>query len=67
VLLSKGRGHEEFFLPTKDGGRLPVLISVRAMDRPEGGRFAIVTLTDISKQKSTEEKLRAANRRLEEH
>jgi sigma-B regulation protein RsbU (phosphoserine phosphatase) len=62
-----GRGHGEFSLPTKDGGRLPVVMSVRAMQGPERGRFAIVTLTDISEQKSTEEKLRAANGRLEEH
>ena len=65
--LEMGRSREEFFLPTKAGGRLPVVVSVRAMRRPEGGRFAIVTLTDISEQKRTEEKLRAANARLEEH
>jgi serine phosphatase RsbU (regulator of sigma subunit) len=44
-----------------------VVVSVRAMRRPEGGRFSIVTLTDISDQKRTEEKLRAANARLEQH
>jgi PAS domain S-box-containing protein len=64
--LEVGRSREEFFLPTKGGGRLPVVVSVRAMRRPEGGRCAIVTLTDISEQKRTEEKLRAANARLEE-
>src|ERR1035438_10056286 len=63
----RGRGREEFFLPTKDGGRLPVVISVRAMTTPEGGDVAIVTLTDISEQKRTEEKLREANARLEGH
>ena len=65
--LQMGRTREEFFLPTKAGERLPVVISVRAMRRPEGGRCAIVTLTDISEQKRTERKLRAANARLEEH
>jgi sigma-B regulation protein RsbU (phosphoserine phosphatase) len=65
--LDMGRSREEFFLPTKGSGRLPVVVSVRVMRRPEGGRFAIVTLTDISEQKRTEEKLRAANARLEEH
>ena len=65
--LEIGRSREEFFLPTKGSRRLPVLVSVRVMRRPEGGRFAIVTLTDISAQKRTEEKLRAANARLEEH
>jgi hypothetical protein len=37
------------------------------MRRPEGGRFSIVTLTDIADQKRTKEKLRAANVRLEQH
>ena len=36
--IEKGRGREEFFLATKDGGRLPVVISVRAIYGPEGGR-----------------------------
>jgi sigma-B regulation protein RsbU (phosphoserine phosphatase) len=65
--LEKGRSREEFFLPTKGSRRLPVIVSVRVIRRPEGGRFAIVTLTDISEQKRTEEKLRAANARLEGH
>ena len=65
--LEMGRGREEFFLPTKAGERLPVVVSVRAMRRPEGGRCSIVTLTDISDQKRTEQKLRAANARLEEY
>lgn len=65
--LEKEWSREEFFLPTKGNGRLPVVVSVRVMRRPEGGRFAILTLTDISEQKRTEEKLRAANARLEEH
>jgi PAS domain S-box-containing protein len=63
----KGRGREEFFLATKDGGRLPAVISLRAIYGPEGGRFVIVTVADISEQKRTEERLRAANARLEEH
>src|ERR1700722_8196006 len=65
--MELGRSREEFNLPTKDGGRLPVVVSARAMRRPEGERFAIVTLTDISHQKHTEEKLRAANARLEKY
>jgi sigma-B regulation protein RsbU (phosphoserine phosphatase) len=65
--LEMGRSREEFFLPRKGNGRLPVVVSVRVMRRPEGGRFAIVTLTDISEQKRTEQKLRASNARLEEH
>ena len=64
--LEMGRSREEFVLPTKGGGRLPVVVSVRALYGPERGRFAIVTLTDISDQKRTQEKLRTANARLEE-
>jgi PAS domain S-box-containing protein len=62
-----GRAREEFFLPTKDGGRLPVVVSMRAMHGPDGGCFSVVTLTDISEQKRTEEKLRAAVAGLEKH
>jgi PAS domain S-box-containing protein len=61
----KGRGREEFFLPTKDGGRLPVIISVRSVQGPDGQQLAIITFTDISQQKRAEEKLRAANAQLE--
>ena len=63
----KGRGREAFLLPTKDGKRLPVVVSVRVMRHPGEKRFTVVTLTDISEQKHTEENLRAANVRLEEH
>ena len=62
-----GRAREEFFLPTKDGGRLPVVVSIRAMQGPDGGRFSVVTLIDISEQKRTEERLRAAIAGLEKH
>ena len=66
-ILETGRSREEFLLPTKGGGRLPVVASVRVTRRPEGGSFAVATLTDISEQKRTEDKLRAANARLAEY
>src|SRR3984885_5699262 len=62
-----GRAREEFFLPTKAGGRLPVVVSMRAMQGPDGGRFSVVTVTDISEQKRTAERLRAAIAGLEKH
>jgi sigma-B regulation protein RsbU (phosphoserine phosphatase) len=65
--LAIGRVREEFFLPTKDGGPLPVVVSMRAVHGPDGRRFSIVTLTDISEQKRTEEQLRAAIAGLEKH
>jgi phosphoserine phosphatase RsbU/P len=65
-VLQKGRDREEFVLPTKDGGRVPVVVSARSVGCPDGRRIAVITLTDISEQKSAEEKLRAANTQLEE-
>jgi PAS domain S-box-containing protein len=65
--LEMGRGRKEFLLPTKGGGRLPVVISVRAVHGYDGKRFAIATLTDISEQKRTEEEFSAANARLQEN
>ena len=60
-----GRARHEFFLPRKDGSRLPVVISARAFEGPDGRQFAIVTFTDISEQKDAETQLRAANKLLE--
>ena len=61
-----GRTREEFFLPRKNGGRLPVITSARVLKDPDGRQFAIITYTDISVQKSVEAQLRAANTQLEE-
>jgi len=60
-----GRNRYEFFAPRKDGGRVPVVISARTIEDPDGRRFAIVTFTDISEQKRAEAELRAANAQLE--
>lgn len=61
-----GRNREEFFLPRKDGSRLPVIVSARALEDPDGRQFAIITFTDISEQKTAEAQLRAANAQLED-
>jgi PAS domain S-box-containing protein len=60
-------GREAFLLPTKDGKRLPAVVSVAVMGQPGGKRFTVVTLTKLSKPKHTEEDLRAVNARLQEH
>ena len=60
-----GRGRYEFFLPTKAGGRLPIVASVRSIEDPDGRMFAIVALIDISQQKAAEQELRTANTQLE--
>jgi PAS domain S-box-containing protein len=61
-----GRGRDEFFLPRKDGTRLPVVISARRLNSPEGDQLTIATFTEISELKKTEVLLRAANQALEE-
>jgi len=61
-----GRGRHEFFLPRKDGSRLPVVINARALKNPDGHQFAIVTFTDISEQKDAEARLRTAIKLLED-
>jgi sigma-B regulation protein RsbU (phosphoserine phosphatase) len=60
-----GHNRFEFVLPLKDGKRLPVIISSRNFEDPEGMMFAVVTFTDISEQKDAEAQLRQANVQLE--
>ncbi|HXW62894.1 MAG TPA: SpoIIE family protein phosphatase [Candidatus Acidoferrales bacterium] len=61
-----GQHRFEFVVPRKDGSRLPVVITSRRFEDPEGRTFAIVTFTDISDQKRAEVLLREANVKLEE-
>jgi PAS domain S-box-containing protein len=61
-----GRTRFEFVLPQKDGSRMPVIISTRRQEDPEGRQFSIVTFIDISDQKRAELRLRDANKRLED-
>ena len=61
-----GRSRHEFFIPTKSGGRIPVVTSSRTIEDPDGRSFSIVSFTDISEQKTAEAQLRAANKLLEE-
>jgi len=61
-----GQHRFEFVLPRKDGSRLPVVITTRRFEDPDGRTFAIVTFTDISDQKRAEVLLREANVKLEE-
>lgn len=60
-----GQNRFEFVLPLKDGKRLPVIISSRNFEDPDGLQFAVVTFTDISEQKNAEAQLRQANEKLE--
>jgi PAS domain S-box-containing protein len=61
-----GQNRFEFVLPVKDGSRLPVIISSRMFEDPDGLEFIVVTFTDISEQKQSEAELRSANAKLEQ-
>src|SRR5271154_3727000 len=63
---SRGKNRFEFVLPRKDGSRMPVIISARSVEDPEGRRYSIVTFTDISDVKRAEQELRVVNKELEE-
>src|ERR1700691_613733 len=56
-------GHHrfEFVVPQKNGSRMPVMISARTLEDPDGRQFAVITFTDISDQKRAEGQLREAN------
>jgi phosphoserine phosphatase RsbU/P len=61
-----GQHRFEFVVPKKDGSRLPVVLTTRRFEDPDGQMYAIVTFTDISEQKRAEDLLRDANTKLEE-
>lgn len=63
---SAGRNRFEFVLPLADGARMPVIISARTVEDPDGRLFSIITFTDISEQKNAEALLREANSQLEQ-
>jgi len=67
MALVKGAGYDrhEFFVPRPDGTRIPVIFSSRVLEAPDGGRFTVITCTDISEQKKAEQSLRDANTQLE--
>ena len=67
MALVKGAGYDrhEFFVPRPDGTRVPVIFSSRFLEAPDGGRFVVITCTDISEQKKAEQSLRDANAQLE--
>ena len=66
MALIKGAGYDrhEFFVPRPDGTRIPVIFSSRELAAPDGGRFVVITCTDISEQKKAEQSLRDANAQL---
>ena len=60
-----GRNRFEFYLPRKNGDRIPVVVNARRVEDPDGREFSVITFTDISEQKRAENELREANKQLE--
>jgi phosphoserine phosphatase RsbU/P len=60
-----GHNRYEFAIPRKDGTRVPVIISSRSLEDPDGRQFGIVTFTDISEQKNAQAQLFEANKQLQ--
>jgi phosphoserine phosphatase RsbU/P len=60
-----GQNRSEFYLPRKDGKRIPVIFSGRVIQGPDGQDYVLLTVTDISEQKRVEEQLRESNAQLE--
>lgn len=65
--LVKGIGYDrfEFFVPRADGTRVPVILSSRELEAPEGDLISVIICTDITEQKKAEQSLRDANVQLE--
>ena len=60
-----GRGRSEFYLPRKNGERIPAIFSPRNIQGPDGQEYVLLIVTDISAQKQVEEQLRESNALLE--
>src|SRR5215469_3899420 len=60
-----GQAQFEFYLPQAGGGRMPVLVTSRQIEDFDGDLYAVITATDISEQKRSENVLREANLLLE--
>jgi serine phosphatase RsbU (regulator of sigma subunit) len=60
-----GRHRNEFYFPRKDGEKIPAIFSGRIIKGPDGKEYSLITITDISVQKSVEEQLRQSNALLE--
>jgi hypothetical protein len=61
-----GRHRHEFYLPRKDGEKIPAIFSGRIIQGPDGRDYVLLIITDISAQKRVEQQLRASNARLEQ-
>jgi PAS domain S-box-containing protein len=62
---SYGRSRIEFYLPRKNGEKIPAIFSGRLIQAPDGQEYVLLIVTDISAQKRVEEQLRESNAQLE--
>jgi PAS domain S-box-containing protein len=60
-----GRHRHEFYIPRKDGEKIPAIFSGRMIHGPDGQDYTLLLMTDISAQKRVEEQLRESNTLLE--
>jgi sigma-B regulation protein RsbU (phosphoserine phosphatase) len=60
-----GRHRSEFYLPRKDGAKIPAIFSGRVIQGPDKQEYVLLIVTDISAQKSIEEQLRESNSLLQ--
>jgi serine phosphatase RsbU (regulator of sigma subunit) len=60
-----GRHRSEFYLPRKDGGKIPAIFSGRVIQGPDKQEYVLLIVTDITAQKSIEEQLRESNSLLQ--
>jgi PAS domain S-box-containing protein len=64
--LCYGRHRYEFYLPRKDGQKIPAIFSGRMIAGPDGERYHLFVVTDITEQKRVEQQLRETNSLLED-
>jgi PAS domain S-box-containing protein len=60
-----GRHRYEFYLPRKNGEKIPAIFSGRGIQGLDGQEYDLLLITDISAQKRVEEQLRESNAQLE--
>ena len=60
-----GRHRSEFYLPRKDGTKIPAIFSGRVIQGPDKEEYVLLIVTDISAQKGVEEQLRESNSLLQ--
>lgn len=60
-----GCNRSEFYLPSKNGEKIPAIFSGRHIHGPDGEEYELLIVTDISAQKHVEAQLRQSNALLQ--